>query len=207
MEYSIEELEKEENFRSIKEVPYSELLSFVMEYLRVRSPVTISFWLLCLLLLIVSIITGVNLHNNLPAGKMIIHSAIGLVLFPVIVIPVHEFLHIIPYWFSGAKNIRVGMDPAQFLFYVSAHRHVASPKQFIIVALVPFLIISMASAILIFTLSPQWSWSILLFLLAHTTMCAGDLALLNFYWVNRGKEIYTWDDADIKVAYFYARLH
>jgi hypothetical protein len=37
-------------------------------------------------------------------------------------------------------------------------------------------------------------------------MCAGDFSLLNFYWINRDKKIYTWDDADQKMAYFYEEL-
>jgi hypothetical protein len=37
-------------------------------------------------------------------------------------------------------------------------------------------------------------------------MCAGDFALLNFYWLNRHKNIYTWDDADQKMAYFYEEI-
>ena len=34
-------------------------------------------------------------------------------------------------------------------------------------------------------------------------MCAGDLALINFYYINRNKKIITWDDVSKKEAYFY----
>jgi hypothetical protein len=37
-------------------------------------------------------------------------------------------------------------------------------------------------------------------------MCAGDFALLNFYYLNRDKKIYTWDDADLKEAYYYEEI-
>jgi hypothetical protein len=37
-------------------------------------------------------------------------------------------------------------------------------------------------------------------------MCAGDFALLNLYFVNKDKKIYTWDDLDKKEAYFYEEL-
>jgi len=40
----------------------------------------------------------------------------------------------------------------------------------------------------------------------HTTMCAGDFALLNFYHINRHRKIYSWDDADEKIAYFYEEI-
>jgi len=95
------------------------------------------------------------------------------------------------------------MDLKQYLFYVTAHRYVASPVWFKIVALIPFIVISTGLIMLIVILPGLWKWSFSIFLFAHATMCAGDFALLNFYHLNRGKKIYTWDDADKKMAYFY----
>jgi hypothetical protein len=92
------------------------------------------------------------------------------------------------------------------MFYVTAHRHVANPLQFRIVAVIPFIIISVALTLLIFILPWLWKWSLSLFMFVHTTMCAGDFALLNFYFLNRDKKIYSWDDADRKMAYFYEKL-
>jgi hypothetical protein len=37
-------------------------------------------------------------------------------------------------------------------------------------------------------------------------MCAGDFALLNFYYLRKGKKIFTWDDADGKIAYLYEEI-
>ena len=118
-------------------------------------------------------------------------------------VPVHEFLHVIPFYLFGARNIRAGMDLRQYIFYVTAHRYVAAPFQFILVAFFPFLIISLIVLFLIFPVPGIWKWSLSLFLFLHATMCAGDFALLNFYWLNRAKKIYTWDDAERKIAYFY----
>lgn len=98
------------------------------------------------------------------------------------------------------------MDLQQFFFYVTAHRYVAGPLQFIIVALIPFVIISLIILFLVLYLPGLWKWSLSLFLFVHATMCAGDFALLNFYWINRNKKIFTWDDADKKIAYFYEEL-
>ena len=77
------------------------------------------------------------------------------------------------------------MDLKQYLFYVTAHRYVASPLQFVIVALTPFLIISVSVTLLIFLLPGLWKWSLSLFLFVHATLCAGDIALLNLYFINR----------------------
>ena len=98
------------------------------------------------------------------------------------------------------------MDLKQYLFYVTAHRYVASPLQFRIVAVTPFIIISAVLIFLIFLLPGLWKWSLSVFLFAHATMCAGDFALLNLYFLNKDKKLYTWDDADKKEAYFYERI-
>jgi hypothetical protein len=46
-------------------------------------------------------------------------------------------------------------------------------------------------------------WSLSLFLFSHTTMCAGDFAMITLFTEKRGKEIVTWDDTNLRVAYFY----
>jgi glucan phosphoethanolaminetransferase (alkaline phosphatase superfamily) len=98
------------------------------------------------------------------------------------------------------------MDLKQYMFYVTAHKYVATPRQFRIVALVPIFIISLGLILSIILLPGLWKWSLSLFLFVHATMCAGDIALLNLYWVNKDKKIYTWDDAEKKEAYFYEKL-
>jgi uncharacterized membrane protein YpjA len=78
--------------------------------------------------------------------------------------------------------------------------------QFRFVALIPYILISIALIILIFYLPGLWKWSLSVLLFVHATMCAGDFAMLNFYYINRHRKIYTWDDADEKMAYFYEEL-
>jgi pilus assembly protein TadC len=78
--------------------------------------------------------------------------------------------------------------------------------QFKIVALAPFVIISLCLLVLIIVLPGLLKISLSVFLFVHATMCAGDFALLNLYFLNRDKEIYTWDDVDKKEAYFYEKI-
>jgi len=201
-----EDLDDNTKFRQILVVPYNELIEFIFTNLKKRSGLTFLFWSVCIAILIVTVAIRVKIAGVFPVSEILVHTALGLIIFPIICIPVHELLHIIPYCISGATNIRVGMDLKQFLFYVTAHRYVASPLQFKIVALLPFILISLFSAIIVILLPGLWKWSFSLFLFAHTTMCAGDFALLNFYFINKPKQIYTWDDADLKIAYFYEKI-
>lgn len=202
----MEDLDDQKKFRQMLAIPYQDLIRFIFDYLKKKSGLTFFFWSVCLIFLIITILVRIKIAGQFPAAGIILHSVLGLIIFPVLCIPVHESLHILPYYLSGARRIRIGMDLKQYIFYVTAHRHVATPLQFVIVAIFPFLVVSSVFTILVFLLPGLWKWSLSLFLFAHTTMCAGDFALLNFYFLNRNKKIFTWDDAERKIAYFYEEI-
>ncbi len=206
MSYKTEDLEDPSKFRLLKQVPYNELLSFVLEYLGKRSAIIMIFWASCIFFLMIAVYIRVNIAGLFPASMIFMHTILGLIIMPILVIPVHEGLHVIPFFVSGARDIRIGMDLKQYLFYATAHRYVANSRVFKIVAAFPYQVISLTLIFLIFFLPYLWKWSLSLFLFVHSTMCAGDFAMLNFYFVNRDKKIYSWDDADKKEAYFYEKL-
>jgi hypothetical protein len=206
MPFSVEDLDDQKRFRLFLTIPYTNLIYFVFEYLKKKTGLMFLFWFLCFLFLCFTVIIRIKVAGKFPITHILFHSFSGLIILPLICIPVHELLHIVPYYVTGARNIRVGMDLKQYLFYVTAHKYVATPLQFRIVAWTPFIIISSGLVFLVFLLPGLWKWSLSLFLFAHATMCAGDFALLNLYYLNRNKKIYTWDDADKKEAYFYEEL-
>jgi hypothetical protein len=206
MPYSVEDLEDQTRFRLLLKVQYDGLLDFVLTYLRKKSAVTAIFVASCVFFLLIAVYIRISIAGLYPFTKILLHTLTGLIILPVLSIPVHEVLHIIPYWLQGARDIRAGMDLSQYLFYVTAHRHVASPGEFRFVAMFPYLFISTVLILLIPLVPDLWKWSLSLFLFLHATMCAGDFALLNFYFLNRRKKIFTWDDAEKKVAFFYEQI-
>jgi hypothetical protein len=206
MPYSVEDLEDQTRFRLLLKVQYDGLLDFVLTYLREKSAVIAIFVASCVFFLLIAVYIRISIAGLYPFPKILLHTLTGLIILPVLSIPVHEVLHIIPYWLQGARDIRAGMDLSQYLFYVTAHRHVASPGEFRFVAMFPYLIISTVLILLIPLVPDLWKWSLSLFLFLHATMCAGDFALLNFYFLNRRKKIFTWDDAEEKVAFFYEQI-
>jgi hypothetical protein len=206
MAYTVEDLEDQNKFRLFLTLSYTDLIPFIFDSLKKKSGLTTFFWALCLIFLFITVFVRINISGCFPQSGFLRHSVIGLIILPIIFIPVHELLHVIPYYFSGAKNIRIGMDLKQYMFYVTAHKYVATPLQFRIVALVPIIFISLGLILSIILLPGLWKWSLSLFLFVHATMCAGDIALLNLYWVNKNKKIYTWDDVEKKEAYFYEKL-
>lgn len=206
MALKVEDFDDQSRFRQIQAIPYSDLVSFVLDYLRRNSRLMIFFWSVCIIFIGLSLTIRINIAGYFSFKEIVSHSLLGFIIFPLLIIPVHEFMHIIPFWLTGAKRIRVGADLKHYIFYVTAHRHVISAGQFRFVALIPFLLISAALIILILYLPGLWKWSLSLLLFVHATMCAGDFALLNFYHINRHRKIYTWDDADEKMAYFYEEI-
>jgi hypothetical protein len=206
MALRVEDLDDQSKYRQILKIPYDDLVTFVLEYLRRKSALMVFFWSTCIIFLGIALFVRINISGYFPFRDIFFHSILGFVVFPLLSIPVHELLHIIPYYLTGARNIRVSMDLKQYMFYVTAHRQVATARQFRLVALVPFIIIILVMLFLILNLPGLWKWSLSLFLFAHTTMCAGDFAMLNFYSMHKGKKLYTWDDFNEKTAYFYEEI-
>ncbi|MFZ0283533.1 MAG: DUF3267 domain-containing protein [Bacteroidales bacterium] len=206
MAIQVEELEDPSKYRQVLKVPYDELVTFVFDYIRRKSNLMVFYWSACFLFLGIAITVRFNISGYFPFRMIFFHTILGLVVFPLLCVPVHELLHIIPYYLTGAKRIRVGMDLKQYMFYVTAHRHVSTAKQFSVVAIIPFLLVSFVLLFLVLLLPGLWKWSLSLLLFGHATMCAGDFAMLNFYFLNRRKKLYTWDDFDKKIAYFYEEI-
>jgi hypothetical protein len=206
MALRVEDLEDQCKYRQILKIPYDELVAFVLDYIRRKSGLMVFFWSSCIVFLGIALFVRINIGGYFPFRNIFLHTCLGLIIFPILCIPVHELLHIIPYYLTGARNIRIGMDLKQYMFYVTAHRYVATENQFRFVALFPFLVTSLAVLFLVLILPGLWKWSLSLFLFVHATMCAGDFAMLNFYSMHRGRKIYTWDDFDEKTAYFYEEI-
>jgi hypothetical protein len=206
MALRVEDLEDQCKYRQILKIPYDELVAFVLDYIRRKSGLMVFFWSSCIVFLGIALFVRINIGGYFPFRNIFLHTCLGLIIFPILCIPVHELLHIIPYYLTGARNIRIGMDLKQYMFYVTAHRYVATENQFRFVALFPFLVTSLAVLFLVLILPGLWKWSLSLFLFVHATMCAGDFAMLNFYSMHKGRKIYTWDDFDEKTAYFYEEI-
>jgi len=206
MALSVEDIEDPCRFRLIRKVPYEDLAGFVLDNLNRRSPLTLLFWSVCIVMLGIAVIVRINIAGYYQLRNIMFHSLLGFIVFPILIIPVHEVLHAIPFLFTGARKLRAGIDLKQYFFYVTAHRHVINSAQFGFVACTPFILINIVLLILILSLPGLWKWSLSLLLFVHTTMCAGDFALLNFFRINRKKNIFTWDDAYAKVAYFYEEI-
>lgn len=200
---TIEELEDVSAYEKVLTLPYNDIAPFVIGSLKSFNLPMMTVWVVSALtaFLVVWFWPGVRYTPEHPL--IIIGLATGLVAGPVLLIPVHEGLHLIPFRMAGAKDIRYGVDLRQGVFYVTAHRFVADLRLFSIVAFTPFVTVTAGIATAIIFCSPWWQWVLSLALFTHTTMCTGDTALIGFMRGFSNRQVYTWDDADRKEAYFY----
>jgi hypothetical protein len=106
---------------------------------------------------------------------------------------------------NGAANTSYDANFKKFYFMALANKFVANKREFQIVALAPFLVVSTILITCIFLINENWKLSIMATLLAHTTMCSGDFGLLSYFDYHRDKDIVTYDEVESNISYFYSR--
>lgn len=203
---TIEELENGSSCEKVLTLPYGDIAPFVIGRLKSFNLPMMTVWLILALTAFLSVWFWPGVRYTADNPRIIIGLAAGLAAVPVLLIPVHECLHLLPFRLSGATDIRYGADLRQGIIYVTAHRFVADLRLFSIVALTPFAVITAGFGAALIFCNPWWQWVLSMALFTHTTMCAGDAALIGFMRGFRHRTIYTWDDADRKEAYFFAGI-
>jgi hypothetical protein len=200
---TIEELEDSSGYSKELTLRYSDIAHFVVDRLLTASLPMILLWIVLLAAAILSAVFWPGLIFKLQEPQILKGLLTGTVLIPLLLVPLHEVLHLVPFRLAGARDIRMGSDFRQGIIYITAHRFVTGKRLLAFVAMTPFTVIT-AGLITSIALCPVWwQWVISISLFVHTTMCAGDAAMLTYTNSFKGKEVYTWDDADLMEAYFY----
>ena len=203
MSISTGEIINNNSYKHLLTISYDNIVPFVFEYIKKRTYVLSTVVFILILNIIGLVWFRFTLADQYQFKQVVLHSVIGFVLIPLLLIVPHELMHILPYYLFGARDIRIGANWRDAYFYVTADQFPVTGRQFVTIAAAPaFLITAMLVALLFFT-DPLWKWSIACSVLAHLTMCAGDMALINFIVVQGDKKILTWDDTEKREAYFY----
>jgi len=180
-------------------LPHDDLVPFVKRYyFKEISWVVLSHYFFSVLFLALWVQEGID--GAYDVTGWLSRFGLAVVAF-VVLIPLHEAMHGVVYWILGAKDIRFRVSVRNAYAYAIAHHYVASAREFTWIAMVPFLAITSLFAVLLAAF-PGQSFLIMGMILLHTAGCSGDWAMMNYVWFNRDKELYTYDDADMKVTYF-----
>jgi hypothetical protein len=87
-----------------------------------------------------------------------------------------------------------------------AHQFVADKTEFWIVALGPFVVITIMLSLALFWVEGSWSFTILGTLIMQTAASSGDFGILSYFYFHKDKDINTYDNVGNKISYFYGKL-
>ena len=190
----------------LEELNHKELIPFVQKNLkqktffsRLYTAINIFFFFLIL----AAFFIYYN-NQNFSIGESITHLCYGFAI-ALLLIPLHEYIHVLAYKYVGAKNTSYDANLKKFYFMALADKFVANKKEFQIVALAPFLFVSLVCLNLLFLLPLFWKFTALGILLCHTAFCSGDFGLLSYFDVEKNKEVLTYDDVEKGISYFYGK--
>lgn len=204
----VSDLKDERRFRLITSVEHENVVPFVFRYIWKKNKITYLYFGANIIFLayLLQIITQQMIPGVWSAGTILWQFFLGFILYPILLVPVHEGIHGLVYLLEGATKIKFGADLKQYIFFVTADHFILNRNSFYRLAFTPFIILSFALATASIYIQPPYSWGFSLCLLAHGTMCIGDFALASLFAEYPEKEIYTYDQASEKTSFFYEKI-
>ncbi len=185
---------------------HKDLVPFIRTYMKKRTKYSMFYYLINFIVFGLAGYFFVDGYN-LPIYKLGVrftHFSYGLAI-AFLLVPLHEYIHVLAYKSQGATKTSYDANLKIFYFMALADKFVANKKEFEIVALAPFSVITTGLIVLIFFVNPKWTLTVIGTLLTHTAMCSGDFGLLSFFEFHKNKEAVTYDDVENKISYFYGR--
>lgn len=137
-------------------------------------------------------------------GSHLTHFSYGIAL-AFLMLPIHEYIHVLAYKSQGAVNTSYAANLKKFYFMALADQFVANKKEFVIIALAPFVFISSSLILCMFFCPSDWIITIAGTLLTHTAMCSGDFGLLSYFDDHKDKSVLTYDDVESKTTFFFGK--
>ncbi len=197
----------ENGYVLIDKLGHKELVPFIRSYIKKPTKYSVFYYLSNFIvfgLVGYFFVQGYNLPNY-SFGDRFTHFSYGLAI-AFALLPLHEYIHVLAYKSQGATNTSYDANLKKFYFMALADKFVASKKEFEVVALAPFIIITSLLIVMFFMVNANWMLTISSVLLAHTAMCSGDFGLLSYFEFNKKKQVVTYDDIENKISYFYGHI-
>ncbi|MBP7269158.1 MAG: DUF3267 domain-containing protein [Bacteroidia bacterium] len=205
MDLKPEEL-TERGYVELDRLDHQQLPPFIRQYLGRWNAYTVSYYIANLLALagVVWVFLKVAPDTVPAVGDRFTRLSYGLAL-AFLLVPLHEYLHVLAYRSQGARQTSYGANLRKLYFMAIADRFVANEREFRIVALTPFVVITALLVLSLPFLNPAWQLTISGTLLTHTAMCSGDFGLLSFFAAHRKDGVVTFDDQPAGMTWFLGR--
>lgn len=205
---SIDELHNPNHFSLVESFKIDEMMAFLMKELGANSTKlkTGNKVMRIVLIGMVGAVLGYFIGKQIGKFKLDpwqFLEAFGLLIF--VLLPIHEGIHGLVFKVLGAEKVGFGWTPKTLMVYAYAQKFVMSLKENAIVAVMPFLVITLALLIAFFAL-PEYKTLIVSTFVLHTYGCLGDFILINYYFKYRHKQMFTYDDIDeAGMTYFFEK--
>ena len=205
MKLKPEELE-ENGYILLDEMNHAEIVPFVKKFLHKRTGFS-SFYYFSVIVSFSSLlfISVKSFHLGIYTFNNILLQILSGVLLTLALIPIHELIHALAYKLLGAKKTSFDANLKRFYFLAIADHFVTSKREFIMIALAPFLVISLTLLMTSYFSGDGWRVALFTTLTIHSLACSGDFALLSYFEFNRQKNVVSYDDKENKVSFFYGR--
>lgn len=200
-----------EDYTLIKELSFTNIKPFILNIIGKRNPLLTAYMVyqsISLLALIFLFLYHIYVAIKLPGSdlKNVYALLAGLLFSFSVLVVIHELIHAVTYYFLGKRQLKFGASLQKFIFYVHAHQQVVNRKEFMLVALAPFVLVHVLTLPFVVL---HWQSPLSVFftivLLAHALFCAGDFAMISFSMTQYGKKWFTYDDSTNKTARFYIK--
>jgi hypothetical protein len=205
MKLKPEELE-ENGYVLLDEMNHMDIVPFVKKFLHKRTWSSLFYYFSVIVSFLLLLLFCVKFYRSgdFSVVKLLLQILFG-VLLTLALIPFHEWIHALAYKSQGAKKTTFDANLKRFYFLAIADHFVTSKREFKIVALAPFLVISLALFIASYLTGEGWKVTLFTTLTIHSLACSGDFALLSYFEFNKKKNVVTYDDKKNKVSFFYGR--
>lgn len=117
-------------------------------------------------------------------------------------IVIHEWIHGMLYKAYGAQRVYYGGSIRKFVFYAAADGDVFNGRQFRVIALAPFMIVTAIGVCLLICFPQYWA-ALATMLCLHTLFCGGDFLFVHFLSQYNLDRLRTHDERDRAETYFY----
>ena len=194
----------EKGYVQLDALEHKELVPFIRTYINKRTKYSAIYYLGNIIFFGLAgyyFVEGYNLPGY-SIGDRFTKFSYGLAI-AFALLPLHEYIHVLAYKSQGAKNTSYDANLKKFYFMALADNFVANKKEFEIVALSPFVIITITLISILFFVNSGWILTVVGVLLAHTSMCSGDFGLLSYFEFHKEKRVVTYDDIEKRISYFF----
>lgn len=202
--FTSEEITNSEKFVKVEELDHDDIAPFVLQNMRAQNPFTILFKLF--LVIIGSTVTA-QLIIFWAGLESLLGFLAGILLLFTAGIIVHEVLHLIAYALLGARKLAIVPKWSQGAVVAAADGFVLAKNGFYFLAMTPFIVLTASGIYALFLITDPFLYAMTLsFLLFHTLACIGDFGLASYFYEQRRKKIFTFDDMVAGKSYFYEQI-